>query len=839
MLSKSLNFYQKINKHLNLLLFVPFIVLCGIFLSSTINNYNFTNQNVDNFITCQVDPITFIDYAESNNKEIVNLYTNISATSNYKNALCIGKVIDVEINEYEIILNIGESEKFSKEISIFSLIFLVPLNFIFRAKNYKLQIFLSILIIYLTQDLLNVSNDFYNLFSKIFLITISFFLNYLFSGTESSNKFERINYREDINILRAIAVLSVLFYHAGFNLFAGGWLGVDIFFVISGYLISNIIFSEFSNKSFSFKNFYSRRIKRILPAFYYMILLTVPISYYLLAPKSMVEYLRTIVYSLFFVSNNYLSNVDFYTAEPQKLSPLLHTWSLSVEEQYYILFPLSIFLISRFFKFNLKIIYSLFLISILINLTVVNQSNLFYLIQFRAWELLLGVILMIYLNANSFSTKFNMEKIALFLIFISVFTFNDSTINNIVYKFVCLLGVSILILNNGNNNILNKVSQFNIFKKIGIISYSMYLYHQPIYAFARNYFNKEHLNIYQHAILLLTIFLFSHYSYKLIEKNHLQNFDKTKAFLMFSIFLSVLLFSYIGLKNDGYSSRFPDIPEKVVYYSIYTNLYPGEGDIDDWHDYDCNAFPIKGYNLINKNDQRGPCVYKKSQSLSNFVLIGDSHANTLSVTTIRLGEQINDNLNFIAIPGTIGRCLISGQHDTAVERYECTEVFFNNFLDTLGNQDTIAIIGRFPVWLSQTGADQYQCSINCNHIKKIQQRITSISKKVKKVILIYPVPTHPYNVAESFIYGKNIWGENIGTNIELWNEISYESNKFLDELDLTNISRIYTDKLFCNNQISNKCTVATSNELFYTDDNHLTIEGNYLIFREILYSLNN
>ena len=121
------------------MLFVPFIVLCGIFLSSTINNYNFTNQNVDNFITCQVDPITFIDYAESNNKEIVNLYTNISVTSNYKNALCIGKVIDVEINEYEIILNIGESERFSKAISIFSLIFLVSLNFILEQKitNYR------------------------------------------------------------------------------------------------------------------------------------------------------------------------------------------------------------------------------------------------------------------------------------------------------------------------------------------------------------------------------------------------------------------------------------------------------------------------------------------------------------------------------------------------------------------------------------------------------------------------------------------------------------------------------------------------------------------------------
>ena len=160
---------------------------------------------------------------------------------------------------------------------------------------------------------------------------------------------ERISFRQDINGLRSIAVLSVVLYHAEIEIFKGGWLGVDIFFVISGYLISNIIISELNEGNFSFKNFYLRRIKRILPALFSTIFLTLPFAYFLLTQKALEEYVDSIISSLFFYANYYFMNLDFYVAESTKFMPLLHTWSLAIEEQYYILFPFFAYLTYRYF----------------------------------------------------------------------------------------------------------------------------------------------------------------------------------------------------------------------------------------------------------------------------------------------------------------------------------------------------------------------------------------------------------------------------------------------------------------------------------------------------------
>ena len=131
---------------------------------------------------------------------------------------------------------------------------------------------------------------------------------------------KRISFREDINGLRAIAVLAVVFYHSEFQFFKGGWLGVDIFF-ISGYLISNIIVSDLNNNNFSFKDFYLKRVKRILPAFFSTLLLSFPLAYRLLTPKAMLEYAQSLIASLVFYSNYYFQNLDFYIAEPAKYMP--------------------------------------------------------------------------------------------------------------------------------------------------------------------------------------------------------------------------------------------------------------------------------------------------------------------------------------------------------------------------------------------------------------------------------------------------------------------------------------------------------------------------------------
>ena len=181
----------------------------------------------------------------------------------------------------------------------------------------------------------------------------------------------KISYRPEIDGLRAIAVLSVIFFHSNksignFILFSGGFLGVDIFFVISGYLITSLILNEINiTQNFSFKNFYQRRARRILPALLFVIFFSIFFAYLFLLPSDFNDYIKSIFYSLFFTSNYFFYfSGELYDATPSLLKPFLHTWSLSVEEQFYLLYPIILYFSFKYFKnFLNKILFSLIFIS--------------------------------------------------------------------------------------------------------------------------------------------------------------------------------------------------------------------------------------------------------------------------------------------------------------------------------------------------------------------------------------------------------------------------------------------------------------------------------------------
>ena len=147
-------------------------------------------------------------------------------------------------------------------------------------------------------------------------------------------------YRSEIDGLRAIAVIPVVFFHAGFNFFSGGYVGVDVFLVISGYLITTIILKGLENKTFSIINFYERRARRILPALIFIIFITSILSFIFLTRSELSSYFRSVIATLLFYSNFYFWKTSPYFKAESDLEPLLHTWSLSIEEQFYLLFPL-------------------------------------------------------------------------------------------------------------------------------------------------------------------------------------------------------------------------------------------------------------------------------------------------------------------------------------------------------------------------------------------------------------------------------------------------------------------------------------------------------------------
>ena len=338
----------------------------------------------------------------------------------------------------------------------------------------------------------------------------------------------KLTYRPEIDGLRAIAVVAVILYHAqitilGHQPFKGGFIGVDIFFVISGYLISSIILKELLiTGSFSFKHFYERRIRRILPVLLFVMLVSLPFAWVYLLPSSFIDFLSTINYSLGFSSNFYFQySGQQYGAESGLLKPFLHTWSLSVEEQFYISFPIVLLITFKYFK---KYLIHILTLGFIISLGLADWSSRnyplfnFYVLPTRGWELLAGSILAYFEITNgkrSENKTLNLilSFIGLLLIGHSILFFNDKMFHPSFYTLSPIIGVCLIIWFSNKDEIITKILSTKLFVGVGLISYSLYLWHYPIFTFARitEFSQGSLLNKLLLGIIILVLSIFSYY----------------------------------------------------------------------------------------------------------------------------------------------------------------------------------------------------------------------------------------------------------------------------------------------------------------------------------------
>ena len=404
----------------------------------------------------------------------------------------------------------------------------------------------------------------------------------------------KINYRPEIDGLRAIAVLTVIFYHAEINFFKGGFIGVDIFIVISGYVITKLFF--FNNYSLS--NFIEKRIRRLFPALLLMILTTTLVSYFFLLPIHFMNLGQSLIANTFSISNFLFFYQTNYWDSAVLTKPLLHTWSISLEVQFYIFISIIFALFRNYF---FKIIFFFFLISIFLilffNNTVFEINfrefylNNYFLIFARLWEFLLGSIIAFVLNIKRLDNYFKklnfFHNFGLLVILISLFIVQTPINYPNLSTFIPVLGSAIIILSSNNQNshfLLN--NSFLI--HIGKVSYSLYLWHFPIliFFFYSFDFNLSFLNkIYA---LLITYFI-SLISYKFIELPfYKKKFLQKKSFFLlialgfvFILILGVLISSqilksklhlnYLKIKNDFPNYNFFQIPKRVVLDNQFTN----------------------------------------------------------------------------------------------------------------------------------------------------------------------------------------------------------------------------------------------------------------------------
>ena len=657
----------------------------------------------------------------------------------------------------------------------------------------------------------------------------------------------KLTYRPEIDGLRAIAVGAVILYHAkitifGHQPFKGGFIGVDIFFVISGYLITSIILKELiTTGSFSFKHFYGKRIRRILPVLLFVMLASLPFAWMYLLPSSFVDFSKTILYSLGFSSNFYFHySGQTYGATDGLLKPFLHTWSLSVEEQYYILFPIVLLITFRYFKkYLIHIIILGFLISLgLAEWTSRNYpSASFYFLHTRMWELLAGSILAYFeITKGHRSQNKGLNLIlpftGLILIGHSILFFNDEMFHPSFYTLSPIIGVCLIIWFSQKDELFTKILSTKLFVGIGLISYSLYLWHYPIFAFARiTYFFED--NYVKELFSGLIVLFLSIFTYFLVEKRfrNKNNNIKNIFILITTLFFILISFNLYVIHNDGIKTRIPQFFQKF----FQTKL-----------------------RATNVN------FYQKDNT-QKVVLIGDSHSESLE---FKLNEEIKKKdlslFRFHTLIYLTDFNYVNKKTNRIDEIFVDNNVKIDNFLEE--NSNLIVVFHqRWVVRLLETYYDNEEgykeerdleypsylepINIKTSSLKERQQyikeelisQINKIINQGHKLILVYPVPEmgvdpHRY-LFRNYIYNKNLFKNSIpifSGSYEVYKNRNKLIFEILDSIDNPSIFRVYPHQFFCNKQLENRCVANDENNIFYYDDDHLSIQGSKLVVDEIM-----
>ncbi len=297
-----------------------------------------------------------------------------------------------------------------------------------------------------------------------------------------------MNYRKEIDGLRAVAVVPVVLFHAGWNVFSGGYVGVDIFFVISGYLITSIILEERTEGKFSIIRFYERRVRRIFPALFFVFTITLPFAWVFMLPLPFQDFMRSLAAASLFISNVHFWETTGYFSEAAELRPLLHTWSLAVEEQYYLIFPiLTMALGAVTFRKYITCFVVIAILSILLSEWGWRNhpdANFFFTFS-RFWELFIGSICAVVAFKRKINGNQWLSMIGLAMILGSIFCFDMTIPSPSVYMLVPVVGAALVILYAREGTLVARTLSLRCLVGLGLISYSTYLWHQPVFAFAR------------------------------------------------------------------------------------------------------------------------------------------------------------------------------------------------------------------------------------------------------------------------------------------------------------------------------------------------------------------
>ena len=628
---------------------------------------------------------------------------------------------------------------------------------------------------------------------------------------------QKKSYRRDIDGLRALAVLGVIFYHSEILInevliFSGGFLGVDIFFVISGYLITSIIYKENKIKKFSFINFYIRRIRRLLPALLVVLFVSLIFSYFLFLPVEFKSYLDSIISSIFFYSNFYFHySGQAYGQAILSTKPLLHTWSLAVEEQFYILYPIFLIFSIHLFKKKIKILFYLIILFSLIFASYMSENHTsfnFYMLFTRSWELMCGAVIALYHLEEKKRKHYNfLSYLGFLLIIFSFIFFDDPNQHPSFLTLIPVIGCCLIIIDKDSNNSINKFLSHKLFVNIGLISYSLYLWHHPILSFGKISGITEESFFFKFLLILLSFFL-SALTYHMVEKKiRNSNFISFKKLFIILISTIILLILFTFYLPSSHKLRYPKILEDIKNQTWYTTKQFFK--------------PCFQRKFIF-------CSYGNKENKDTIFLVGDSVMASLQ-EELRLLLQ-KRNKNFITM--TNGGCdFLRIDQRVKIKKKICNHKIQKQREIEIKKYKNSTII----LYLNYKNLDVDKIKLNL-----FLDNVNKYLKLDYNIILIYPTPQFQNNVSTSLhnLYHKD--KKNFLNNIskqENYVSLDFEEfktdiksiNESFNNLKHKNLYRVFPESIFCNQIIKDKCLGNSSEHIYFVDTSHLSKKGSNMM----------
>ena len=440
-----------------------------------------------------------------------------------------------------------------------------------------------------------------------------------------------MQYRSDVDGLRAVAVLSVLFFHSGLPAFSGGYVGVDVFFVISGYLIVGQLIEDIDRDSYSIARFYERRIRRIMPALVFTIFLSFIASSILFLPNALFDFYRSLTATTVFVSNIYFWRNSGYFETAALDRPLLHTWSLSVEEQFYIIIPLALFVTFKWFRpaaFPVFLGAALLSFFLSVFLTDRGPTANFFLLPTRAWELLVGALIVL-LRLPPIPQVYREGLAALGLIFIAlaVTTFSSATAFPGLTALLPTVGAALVIIGTAEKRtFVSRALSWRPAVAIGLLSYSLYLVHWPIIVFVRYIFLRD-LRLREILAVVCASGVLAYLSWRFVETPFRRRSPNQRIGHVFHIAaLTLVALAAVGLGGGSWTqsqlhASAADVASEDVWLSKRCFLI----------DQDASAW-------------RGDLCVRTSGAPRNALLWGDSFAAHYIPGLIRNQKQLTHNV---------------------------------------------------------------------------------------------------------------------------------------------------------------------------------------------------